>query len=102
MQMAVEKLKQGIDGFAADQDKLEGMISTLASSVPVSAKDWISTWKARRDAEPVSAISVSERLDSYRAKRDAEAACAAASDAACDATAAAQQGNRYLRIHGQN
>jgi transaldolase len=29
-QMAVEKLKQGIDGFAADQNKLEAMIADLS------------------------------------------------------------------------
>lgn len=28
--MAVEKLKQGIDGFAADQNKLEAMIADIA------------------------------------------------------------------------
>ncbi len=30
LQMAVEKLKQGIDGFAADQKRLEDLLASIA------------------------------------------------------------------------
>ncbi len=31
--MAVDKLKQGVEGFAADQDKLEALLAALAAKM---------------------------------------------------------------------